>query len=87
MLADYMHAIGLLQSGERLSEDQENEVVRTLEIAVKNQCQQAALVLAEIRINQAAALPKNSSRQTKDELADKNHSLLIEAEKIGEGQF
>jgi TPR repeat protein len=87
MLTDYKHAISLIQGGERLSEDQENEVIRALEVAVKNQCQQAALVLAEIRINQAAALPKGAARQTIDEFDDKIHALLLEARKIGEGQF
>lgn len=87
MLVEYKQAIGLIQGGERLSKDQEDKVIRSLEMAVTNQCQQAALVLAEIRINQAAALPKTASRQTIDEFDDKIHALLLEARKIGEGRF
>lgn len=87
MKHNYTHALSLIQGGMRLSEDQEKDVVHSLELAVVNQCQQAALVLAEIRINQVAALPKDISQHTLDEFDDKIHALLLEAGKIGEGRF
>jgi TPR repeat protein len=84
---DYLHAIRIIKKGTRLSETQEMGVIHTLEDAVKNQCHQAALILADIRINQAAALPKGTSQHTLDEFDEKILALLLEAGKIGEGRF
>ena len=86
-MENYRHALSLLQSGQRLSIDDEHQVIHELEVAVANQCRQAALVLVEIRINQAAALPSTESQHVRDEFDDKIYLLLVEANKIGEGQF
>jgi hypothetical protein len=87
MANDYTRALSLIQGGEHLTDEQERDVVHSLELAVASQCQQAALVLAEIRINQAAALSKGASQRTVDDFDDKIHALLLEAGKIGEGRF
>ncbi|GAB3416164.1 hypothetical protein NX774_10345 [Massilia agilis] len=87
MTNDYTRALSLIRGGERLTEEQEKDVVHSLEIAVASQCQQAALVLADFKINQAAALPKGTSQRTVDDFDDEIHALLLEADKIGEGCF
>lgn len=86
-MKDYIVAISLIQSGERLSPSQEKGVVDALQVAVADQCQQAALVLAEIRVNQAAALPKDTPRKVIEDFDDQIHMLLLEANKLGEGRL
>ena len=65
MTNDYLRALSLVQGGgTHLTEEQEKDVVHSFEMAVASQCQQAALVLAEIKINQVAALPRGISQRT-----------------------
>jgi len=87
MTNDYLRALSLVQGGTHLTEEQEKDVVHSFEMAVASQCQQAALVLVEIKINQVAALPKGISQRTLDDFDNKIYAVLLQAGKIGEGRF
>lgn len=86
VMDEYQHAIDLLGGG-RLTIDEEEKVIRILKKAVQNSCKHAALALVDIKVNQAAALPKGTPQNILDQYDDEVYLLLIEATKIGEGYF
>lgn len=86
VVKDYNRVIRLLQAGERLSADQEAEVLKTLDIAVASRCEQAALVLVDIVVNQAAAAAqaRDTPQRVLDEYETSIRALLLEVERTGE---
>lgn len=83
---DYEKAVNFLSSGEKLTSNEQIEIVHLLQTAVSNRCQKAALVLAERKIIELGA------NQGKDPslvraLDTEIHSLLIESTQLNEGWF
>jgi len=84
---NYRSSVELLQKAERLTPEQEEGVLKSLERAAEDQCKNAALVLFEIKANQAAALSLKTRGPALDKLEDEQYSLLLKANQIGEGFF
>lgn len=86
----YQRALDLIRGGGRLTVKDEAEILRLLDLAVENKCEHAALVLVDIKANQAAAaatVDKNKNAKLIEKLDKEQYELLSEALKLGEGHF
>lgn len=85
-MSDYQTALNLLKQERQLSIEEEHQVVVLLKKAVESKCSQAALVLAEIKVNQIAANQGNDS-QFNSKLDDEVYNLLSSATELNEGWY
>ncbi len=84
---DYAYAVALLQTGRRLTEIQETDVIRRLTDAVENDCRHAALVLLEIRALQRAVVRPGTPHDVADARDNEIFELLQAATRLDEGWY